>query len=353
MKFFTSGLCVACVAWVAGCAGTHPTGTAHYDDYDSVNVEQMVGNNVSGRVFQKVVVCLNARRETRGVTAITNTVVTAMTNQEVHTITNQIVSIATNFLVTIMTNLAPAVPPPPTAVVPPASEVTPVPAETNVTVVVTNLGPSVMTNVTVSLANNVTATIAPNQRTSNNQLVRTLNNQLTTSSNNLSVAVMTNLVVTAETNQVISFLTNMTIVSVTNLIITPTNGVAYDYFLYTELIPPPDFIPLIQGEVLVLLVDGVRIGFSPGQSAAAFVARKGYTSALYHVSPEVLVAIANAKEVRMRIKGVNNVVERQMSPGSRQHFREFVARYFVPGTAPADTVSPGAAAQETTRIANR
>lgn len=338
---------ILCAALLAGCSGTHPKGSARFDDYDSLKVEQMTGNNVSGAVFAKTIVCLNARRETRRVTAFTNSLVTAVTNHLVLAVTNQTVSIATNLMFTGMTNLSPALPAP----APPAGEGvagTGVGAETNVLAVIANPGPALSTNVTISVAHNASGSIAPTQRTANQQQIRTFNNQLTTTSNNLSITLMTNLVITAETNLIMSYATNLSVVSVTNVLITPTNGVAFDYFLYTELIPPPDFT-LAQGESLILLVDGVRHGFSQGQSGTAFVGRKGYTSGLYRVTPELLVAIANAKEVRLRFKGVNNVVERTMNQASRQNFRAFVANYFAPSGVPAKV----AGVENPTRIAHR
>lgn len=346
MKFVTS---LFCIGLLAGCAGTHPKGTAGYDDYDAVKVEQMVGNNVSQAVFAKTIVCLNARRETRRLTALTNTLVTSATNQTVTAITNLTISFATNLLSSSMTNLSPALPPPTIA----AGDAGTGTTETNLAMVVSNSAPSVTTNVTVSFASNSSGTRAPNQMTANTQTIRTFNNQVTTTSNNLSVAVMTNLVLTGETNLVVFYVTNTSVVSVTNTIVTPTTGAAYDYFLCTELIPPADFTPLPQGEALVLLVDGVRHGFSQSQSSTSFIARKGYTSALYRVSPEALVAIANAKEVRLRLKGVNSVVERRMSAGSRQNFRVFLERYFVPGTDPASPEKSAAAIEEATHVANR
>lgn len=322
MKIFSLALLAALLA---GCAGRHPEGTARYDDYDSVKIEQMVGNNVSQTVFSKTIVCLNARRETRAVTALTNTAVTAVTNQAVVAVTNQTISIATNLLYTSMTNLAPALAPAP------AIPVGDAPPDTNAPPAVA--AAQLSTNLTVTVANNNSGTVAPNQKAFNQQQVRTFNNQLTTASNNISVTLMTNIVVTAETNQTITYLTNIGVVSVTNVIVTPTNGVAFDYFLYSELVPPPDFT-LAPGESLVLLVDGVRHGFATATSGTAFIARRGYTSNLYRVPPEVLVAIANAKEVKIRFKGVNNVLERTMSGGSRQNFRDFVAKYFVAPPAP-------------------
>jgi hypothetical protein len=311
----------------AGCSGAHKKGISRFDDYDSMKVDQMVGNKVSSAVLQKTIVCLNARRESRRVTAVTNVSVMQVTNQTVVAVTNQTISVATNFLFTVMTNLSPLAPG--SVVAAPGTEnvVATSPPETNAVLAVTNTGPALSTNVTVSVAANQSATIAPNQTAANSQLVRTFNNQLTTSSNNLTIAMMTNLVVTADTNQTVNFVTNSSIASVTNVIITPTNFLAYDYFLYTEMTPPPDFT-LASGESLILLVDGVRYGFTQGQSGTAFVGRKNITSGLYRVPPEVLVAIANAKEVRIRFKGANSVVERTMNDNSKQNFKTFLVRYF-------------------------
>src|SRR6185369_12424363 len=128
---------------------------------------------------------------------------------------------------------------------------------------------------------------------------------------------------------VVSYVTNYHILSVTNVVVAPTNFLAHDYFLYTELTPPPDFT-LQSGESLVLLVDGTRYGFVQSQSGTAFVGRPGFNSGLYRVSPEVLVAIANAKEVRIRFKGANSSIERTMSANSRQNFRTFLLKYFSP-----------------------
>src|SRR5262245_13426129 len=103
MKFWIPLLLVALLA---GCAGRHPKGTARYDNFDSVKVEQMVGNNVSGSVFSKPIVCLNARRETRLITALTNTVVTTVTNPPIITpVTNVTITHATNFQWSVLTNL--------------------------------------------------------------------------------------------------------------------------------------------------------------------------------------------------------------------------------------------------------
>jgi hypothetical protein len=330
---------------LGGCAGKHPRGVSRYDAYDAVKVDQMVGNNVSQTILAKTVVCLNARRESRLVTAITNVTITSVTNRAVLATTNQTISIATNYLVSTMTNLAPLAPP--TPIVPTGDAAAPG-TETNALAAVTNTAPAVTTNVSVSLALNQSASFAPGQNAANSQSIRSYNNQLTTTSNNVSVSVMTNQVITAETNQVVFYTTNMTVAPVTNVVITPTNLYARDYFLYTELIPPSDF-SLQSGESLVLLVDGVRHGFTQGQSGTAFVARKGYTSALYRVPPEVLVAISNAKEVKVRFKGTSSVIERTMNGSSRRNFRKFLLNYFNPEPETKTKVATAASAQLATR----
>jgi hypothetical protein len=49
-------------ALLAGCA---TPSTRSVDRFDGVKIEQMVANDVTGRVFGRTVVCLNARREIR------------------------------------------------------------------------------------------------------------------------------------------------------------------------------------------------------------------------------------------------------------------------------------------------
>lgn len=314
---------------LAGCAGTAKKGMSRYDDFDGVKVDQMIGNAISKGMFEKTIICLNARRETRQVTAITNVTVASVTNQIVNAITNQTISVSTNFLVTTMTNLVPAgaaqsAPAPSGG----GESVNPALADATALPPLTNTPATISTNLTVTLASNQSGSAGPSQATANNQLVRTLNNQITTTSNNLTVALMTNLAVSAETNEVVNYVTNTYYTSVTNTTIVPANYLASEYYLYTEMTPPADFT-LQTGESLVLLVDGVRYGFSQSPPAAAFIGRKGFTTGIYRVPPQVLVAIANAQEVRLRFKGVNSVIERDMNQSSRENFKTFLLHYFV------------------------
>ena len=62
------------------------------------------------------------------------------------------------------------------------------------------------------------------------------------------------------------------------------------------------------------------------------------------------MAIANAKEIRLRLKGVSSVIEREMNESSRQNFRAFVVKFFTP---PPGAPDASRAVSETTRIATR
>ena len=314
---------------LVGCA-SHPRGVSHLDRFDDVQVEQMVGNKVSGAVLQKTVVCLNARRETRHLTGLTNVVVSPVTNITVAVVTNETVSASTNYYVTTATNLSPLA--------------TTTLAETATAAPAVHAPVAVTTNLMLTLAQNSSGTTSPTQTAANRQVIRTLNNQITTVSDNLAVSLATNLVVTIETNQLLTYVTNVVVSDVTNVTYVPTNGVQHDCFLYTEVVGAPDFT-LQSGESLVLLVDGRRYGFSPGQSSTVFVSREGWTSTLYRIPPEVLVAIANAQEVRLRIKGHDSTIERTLSRSSKRHFKQYLLKYFTAAKprrpAPSKTVSAG------------
>ena len=316
------------LATLAGCTGAHKEGISRYDDFDDVKIDQMVGNNISGTTFEKTIICLNARRESRRVTAVTNANIATITNSVVTAVTNQTISLSTNLLYTVMTNLA-AQTPGPSVTTPEAEAAAAATIETNTIASILPSGPSLSTNITISLANNQSSTATPNQTAANAQQVRTFNSQITTASNNLSISLLTNIVVTGDTNIIVAYVTNYSVAQVTNVVIFPTNYLAREYYLYTEMTPPADFT-LQSGESLILLVDGVRYGLTQTPSSGTFIGRRRFTSGLYRVFPETLVAISNAKDVRVRFKGVNSAIERSMSSGSRQNFKDFLVRYFAP-----------------------
>ncbi len=310
-------------------AASRKRGARHQDVFDAVTVEQTTGNRVSRAIFERTIVALNVRRETRAAPAVTNQTVTYLTNLTVTAVTNQTVTVVTNASRTVATNQLAAPWPAGGA----TNELSG--AETNQLVTLTPPS-SVTTNVSLTTSENSTLSRAANQivTTANHQTM--FSRQITASSNNLSITTADNVVISAETNQAVTFVTNQIVTAVTNVAIALPGQPWREYFLYTEFTPPPEFT-LAGGESLVLLVDGVRHGFTATNSNTAFIARKGFTSHLYKVSPEQLVDIANAGEVKIRLKGTTSVIERQMNAGSRNTFKQFLLKYLVPDPAPAGT----------------
>src|SRR5262245_3433533 len=324
-----------CLCLLCGCAGTKQF--SRYDEFDTVKIDQMSGNVVSGKVFGNTLLALNARRETRRITAVTNQVMVYLTNSIISTVTNQVITGVTNQSSTTATNtdffpqtVANSAGPDSATNRTAATEPVP-PAATDTAPALSLVGsqPSASTNLSVSSASNQTVSRASNQTIATIQMSTAINTQTMLKTNNLTINTQSNLQVTLETNRTITTLTNQTITAVTNQLVIHTNLLVKDYFLYTELIAPPDFV-LSPSESLVLLIDDARYVFTQTTSPAAFVGRRGVTSTLYRATPEVLVAIANAKEVRIRVKGVSSVIERVMPERSRANFKEFLADYFVP-----------------------
>jgi hypothetical protein len=307
---------------LCGCAGTKRKGVSVSDAYEGVKIDQMIGNNVSGAVFERTILCLNARRETRHVTLLTNQSVMLVTNVALSYVTNQTITITTNQLQTLATNEVAA---PPHAA--PAEAATNS-AETAAVTLVTSV-PTANTNVAVTTASNVTLSKAGNQTVTTASTQSQRSRQITTTTNNLSVTTADNLNVSAETNLVVTVNTNTTVSSVTNFSLVLTNLQIHEYYLVAEYTSPLDFM-LQQGDSLVLLVDGARHAFAQTTSPAVLVPRKGFNAVLYRVPPQLLVDIANAREVKIRLKGSAAVIEKEMNQASRDNFRKFLVNFFKP-----------------------
>ncbi len=318
---------------VPGCVGAKRQGVSRYDSYDSVKIDQMVGNAVSGQVFERTIVCLNARRETRPPTPVTNLTVTFLTNVSVSYLTNLVVTAVTNQSRTMSTN-AVALPPTPAAATNENAG-----GESSQTVGVTANQPPSSTNQAVTVANNLSLSKAPNQTVSTASQQTLFSLQTTVATNNLSITTADSQVSSVETNQTVTIVTNQTVTAVTNVVVTLPSQPPRDHYLVVEFTPPPEFtVP--SGESLVLLVDGVRHGLAQTNSQTAFVARRGFTSTLYKVPPELLVDLANAQEVKVRLKGANSIIEKEMSRRSRESFRKFLLRFFTPESPSAQRDVP-------------
>ena len=126
-----------------------------------------------------------------------------------------------------------------------------------------------------------------------------------------------------------------------------------DYYLVAEFTPSPDFTLQNTGESLVLLIDGVRQGFSSTNSQHVVKGRPGVVAALYPVAPEVLIQIANAQDVRMRIKGTTSVIDERVPAVVQSSLREWMLRTFTPparAAAAGSSASAGLAAASSATI---
>lgn len=287
---------------------------SRYDEFEKIKVDRMAGNSVSASVFARTLVCLNAARETRGFVALTNVTVNYTTNFSVTFVTNLTVSTSGNSQVAAQTNTLAA------ATILPSQE-------TNAPAAASN---GAAAGITTSTARNESIANAPNQnvRSGSIQVVTTLNSQATINKDSLSFTIGTNEVTTVETNYIVTTITNQIVTPVTNVVVKTSENPVSDYFLYTE-IAPADF-GLASGESLIVLADGIRFGCTQATPQTAWESRRGFLTTYYKVAPEVVVAIANAREVKLRIKGTAGTVERTMNGSSRANFREFLLKNFGP-----------------------
>lgn len=284
-----------------------------YDEFEKIKVDKMAGNSVSANVFSRTLVCLNAARESKGFVALTNVSVAYATNYVVVSTTNLTVTTSGNLQIASVTNV-----------------VAPLPVvDTNVPAPASVAANNVSSGLTTSTAQNESIANAPNQniRSGSIQVVTTTTGQGTVNHDLLAITTGTNEVVTVETNYIVTTLTNQVVTPVTNVVVKTSENPVADYFLYTE-IAPADF-NLAAGESLIVLADGVRFGCTSATPQTAWETRRGFLTTYYKVAPEVITAIANAKEVKLRIKGTSGTLERTMNRGSRENFREFLVKHFA------------------------
>ncbi|MEW6158559.1 MAG: hypothetical protein AB1813_14090 [Verrucomicrobiota bacterium] len=320
-KFFGFLLLIS----ISGCAPFRNSSSARHDPFDDVEIEQMAGNDVSGRIFERTLLCLNARRETRPAQAITNYIIQLRTNIVIVPLTNQTVTLVTNRSRTSATN---QIPPPLIASAPAEAEPKTTPGGTHAEDS-SRWAANTLTNQTATSTSNSTLSKSGAQTVATSSLQSQVTIQVTANTPTASVTTAETEWVTAETNLAVSFSTNVVITSATNEVVIAPSKPRHDYFLYTELTPPPDFT-LANGESLVLLVDGIRHGLTATNSQAALVARKGFLTALYRVDPQLLVDIANAREVKVRVRGQQSIVEKAMSVRSRNRLKTYLLKYFAP-----------------------
>lgn len=320
---------LACAVGLSACSSSR---VSRYDEFEKVKVDRMAGNAVSGRLFARTLVCLNAARESKGFVAVTNQTVTYVTNYVISSTTNQTVTTSGNQQIASLTN---ALITPPLAAKETTTAESAAPAAT-----VAPPSDTTSSGVTTATARNESVATAPNQITRSGfiQTTTTLNAQATLNRDSLAITIGTNEVITVETNYVVTTLTNQIVVPATNVVVKTSDNPVADYYLYTE-IAPADF-PLAPGESLIVLADGVRYGCTVVTPQTAWESRRGFLTTYYKVPPEVIVAIANANEVKLRIKGTAGTLERKMNYGSRANFRKFLLKNFGPSQQAGET-KPG------------
>jgi hypothetical protein len=213
---------------LCGCLGPKKSGQSQLDAFDAVRIDQMTGNNVSGAPFQRTLFCLNARRETHRLSAVTNQVVTLVTNPVVSFTTNVYSASASNTVITLATNQMPLAP-----VVGTGSSTN----EESAPRVVAQVPPEPATNSAVTRTADTSLSISSGNHQAvtsvNTQSSVAFNNQSTIVRSNVALSTVTSGLVRTESSQTVTAVTNFLISAITNEVILSTNALLYDHYLYT------------------------------------------------------------------------------------------------------------------------
>lgn len=304
-------LCCGIAILLAGCSSSR---VSRYDEFEKARVERLCANAVSRPVFARTVVCLNAAIESFGFAPLTNVTVQLVTNPVVTATTNLTVTTVRQQQTTLLTNLVAASASHATNAPDTATAATAAPAAPNPP----QVGETTATNRNESLS------LGPNQsvRAVSTQVTTTRNVQTNELFGQVWLTRGWNEVATSETSEVVTRFTNLVVSATTNVTVRFAEEPARECYLFTE-IAPPDF-PLAPGESLIVLADGVRYSGTPATPRSGWTARRGFLTTWYRVSPETLLAIAKAREVKVRIKGNNGTLERTLNRASHERLRRFV-----------------------------
>ena len=109
------------------------------------------------------------------------------------------------------------------------------------------------------------------------------------------------------------------------------NRVDFDYYLevHYEAREETGLLDIKPGPSLVVVADGHEMQFSGSGSLNARRSRQELVSedALYPVSVTELRNISRAKEVKVKVTGVNGIVEREFAAPNFERFKKFVHHY--------------------------
>lgn len=103
----------------------------------------------------------------------------------------------------------------------------------------------------------------------------------------------------------------------------------FDYYLDVSYMSREEtgYLAIPAGQTLTVIADGQELRFlGNGSYNTRKKNRRGFVSetALYPTTREQLQKIANAKQVKVRIKGDNGLVERDFRPDNFRRFKEFL-----------------------------
>ncbi len=96
------------------------------------------------------------------------------------------------------------------------------------------------------------------------------------------------------------------------------------YYLFTEMIAPPEFV-LQSGDSLVLNIDDEVVSLT-ATNFPSFNGRKRFITTFYPVQPEVLTKLAKATAVSIRIKGTSALIDKQFSRQNIMLFWDFAEK---------------------------
>jgi uncharacterized beta-barrel protein YwiB (DUF1934 family) len=104
----------------------------------------------------------------------------------------------------------------------------------------------------------------------------------------------------------------------------------YDYYLEVAYMSREEtgYLGIPAGNTLSVVADGQELRFiSNGSYNTRKKNRRGFVneSALYKTTREQLEKIANAKEVKVRVRGDNGLIERDFRPENFKRFKDFLA----------------------------
>lgn len=91
-----------------------------------------------------------------------------------------------------------------------------------------------------------------------------------------------------------------------------------------------DWLFIQEGESLILLIDGVRYGFTlKGDVIREVFLSRTQETAIYSIEYEIIKKIAYAKEVKVKVVGEHNSAKAYFSEANFNNYRDFINKYIL------------------------